>query len=101
MSKKHILIMLACCLIPLVALAAIFLGKIPVSTVVLAALSMGSLAFRSYAQYIPALEFPQAALLGRVNVGKVEIKTRPDIDSQTVGEHYEDAVVLLKTSASL
>ena len=40
MNKKHILIILACCLIPLVALAAIFLFKIPVSTVVLASLAL-------------------------------------------------------------
>lgn len=40
MSKKHILIMVACCLIPLVALTAIFLFKIPVSTVVLAGLAL-------------------------------------------------------------
>lgn len=38
MSKKHILIMLAGCLVPLVALGAIFLFKIPVSTVALAGL---------------------------------------------------------------
>jgi hypothetical protein len=34
MNKKHVLIMLACCLIPLVALAAIFVFKIPVTSVV-------------------------------------------------------------------
>ena len=33
MSKKHMLIMLACCLIPIAAIAAITLFKIPVSTV--------------------------------------------------------------------
>jgi len=34
MSKKHMLIMVACCLIPIAALAAITVFKIPVSTVV-------------------------------------------------------------------
>jgi ABC-type transport system involved in cytochrome bd biosynthesis fused ATPase/permease subunit len=34
MTKKHLLIMLACCLIPLVAFAAIFIFKIPTSSVV-------------------------------------------------------------------
>jgi len=33
MSKKHMLIMLACCLIPVAALVAISVFKIPVSTV--------------------------------------------------------------------
>ena len=34
MTKKHYLIMLACCLIPLAAFAAIFLFKIPANSVV-------------------------------------------------------------------
>ena len=34
MNKKHALIMLACCLIPLVALAAVFIFKIPANSVI-------------------------------------------------------------------
>ena len=34
MNKKHALIMLACCLIPLVALAAVFVFKIPANSVI-------------------------------------------------------------------
>jgi predicted Na+-dependent transporter len=33
MNKRHALIMLACCLIPLVALGAIFIFKVPVNNV--------------------------------------------------------------------
>lgn len=38
-------------------------------------------------------DFPQAERLGRVTVGKVDLKLRPDADSQTVGVLYEDAVL--------
>lgn len=34
MNKKHMWIMLACCLIPIVALAAIFVFKVPVNSVI-------------------------------------------------------------------
>lgn len=30
---------------------------------------------------------------GRVNVGRVELKSRPDLDSPTLGYHYQDAVL--------
>lgn len=36
MTKKHIFIMLACCLIPVIALGAVYLFKIPVNTILLA-----------------------------------------------------------------
>lgn len=34
MNKKHALLMLACCLIPLIVVAAIFVFKVPVNSVV-------------------------------------------------------------------
>ncbi|MBN2548606.1 MAG: L,D-transpeptidase [Anaerolineales bacterium] len=65
----------------------------------LAAASLGSLALSPLGFEIPyaspALlpDFPLADRLGRVAVGKVEIKVRPDPDSQTVGVLYEDGVL--------
>ncbi len=38
MNKKHLFIMLACCLLPIAGLALIFLFNIPVSTVLFGAL---------------------------------------------------------------
>ncbi len=40
MNKKHILIMLACCLIPLAGFAAIYLFKIPANGVIYAGLML-------------------------------------------------------------
>lgn len=58
----------------------------------LAALSTGMFAFRPFSrQALP--EFPQADLLGRVTVGKVDIFARPDASNQIVGALYEDQVI--------
>lgn len=38
-------------------------------------------------------DFPDAPLLGRVCQGKVEIKAKPNMDSETVGVLYDDGVV--------
>jgi hypothetical protein len=59
----------------------------------LAALGLSSLAFRplTSTQFLSA--FSTGDQLGRVNVGMVDVKARPNIDSQTVGTLYEDTVV--------
>ena len=44
-------------------------------------------------RYLVLQDFPQAERLGRVCVGKVEIKNRPHDDADTVKVLYEDAVV--------
>ena len=59
----------------------------------LAALGMGGLAFRLWNRALFKPEFAEAKLLGRINAGKVDIKIRPDVDSQTVKVLYEDAVI--------
>jgi len=42
----------------------------------------------------PLPEFPQAENLGRVLGGKVEVKARPNYDSPTVKELFEDSIVV-------
>lgn len=65
----------------------------------LAALGMSSLALRPFRGYLEAFnqntipEFPRADKLGRVAKGLLELKSRPNMDSATVGVLYEDAVV--------
>ncbi len=57
----------------------------------LAAAGSGALALRPF-RGLRLFEFPQAEKLGRITVGKMDIKARPDANSQTVGALYEDAV---------
>lgn len=60
----------------------------------LAGLGLGGLAFRSWKSSPTSTgDFPQAEQMGRVTVGKTELKSRPDADSQTVGAVYADQVV--------
>lgn len=59
----------------------------------LSALCLGSLALRPFGRLYQLAQFPEGNRLGRVNAGKVELKMRPDIESQTAGTLYEDAVV--------
>ena len=54
-----------------------------------ALIGLGGLWLRPF----PWLEFPASERLGRVCVGKVDIKSRPDGDSQTTSVLYSDAVV--------
>lgn len=57
------------------------------------ALGFASLAFLPVQRLIPLTQFQEAERLGRVTVGMVEVKSRPDVDSNTVAKVYEDAVV--------
>ena len=59
----------------------------------LTALGMSSLSYNFLKKGFELPEFPQADRLGRVCVGMVELKVKPDPESQTVGVLYEDAVV--------
>jgi hypothetical protein len=60
----------------------------------LTGLGLGGLAFRSLkGKPFETPGFPQGDQLGRVTVGKTELRSRPDPDSQTVGNVYEDMVV--------
>jgi lipoprotein-anchoring transpeptidase ErfK/SrfK len=59
----------------------------------LTALSVGSLAFSPWVNSPWLADFPDAERLGRVCVGKIDLKARADENSQTVGVLYEDAVV--------
>lgn len=58
----------------------------------LSALGLGSLGLKPWNRLFTLDDFPQYERLGRA-FAKVEIKSRPDIDAETVGVLYDDAVV--------
>ena len=59
----------------------------------LAALGFGGFSLNALENHQLLPEFPQVERLGRVAVGMVELKQRPDPDSPTLGVLYEDAVL--------
>jgi lipoprotein-anchoring transpeptidase ErfK/SrfK len=59
----------------------------------LTSLGLGSLALHPWRTALSLPDFPQSERLGRVNLGIVDLKPRPDPDSQTLQVLYEDAVV--------
>ena len=56
-------------------------------------LSFGALGIYPWMRSSTLSDFPQAERLGRVAVGKVNVKIRPDEESRTVDVLYEDSVV--------
>jgi hypothetical protein len=59
----------------------------------LSALGLGNLALNPRQRLFGRVDFPQAERLGRVCVGRVDLKIRPDYDSPSAGVLYEDSVV--------
>jgi lipoprotein-anchoring transpeptidase ErfK/SrfK len=59
----------------------------------LAALGVGGLYVRPLSRLFSLPDFPQADLLGRVAQGSMELKARPNPDSQTIEVVYEDTVL--------
>jgi len=66
----------------------------------LAVIGLGTMASTPWRRVITLPEFPQAGKLARIAVGMVELKARPDPESQTVGVLYEDAVLPWLTERS-
>ena len=58
----------------------------------LTAVGLGTLAQRPFSG-LDQFQFPDAEKLGRITVGKMDLKARPDENSQTVGAVYEDNII--------
>jgi hypothetical protein len=59
----------------------------------LASLGLGTFGLHPWLRLFKLPDFPQSERLGRIVVGKVDVKVRPDADSQTTTVLYEDAIV--------
>jgi lipoprotein-anchoring transpeptidase ErfK/SrfK len=59
----------------------------------MAGLGAGVIGLYPYQQQVPHVEFPAYNRLGRICVGRVDLKARPDQDSETLGLLYEDKIV--------
>jgi hypothetical protein len=60
----------------------------------LSLLSAGTLAFKPWQmKFVEAGEWPDFEKLGRINVGKVNIRTYPSADAPSAGVLYQDAVI--------
>lgn len=59
----------------------------------LAALSLGSLGLNPWRRLFALPDFPTSERLGRVVVGKIDLKAHPDEASENIGVLYEDAIV--------
>ena len=60
----------------------------------LSGIAIGGVALRPAASPIQQADFPDSEHLARVAIqGRVDLKARPDIDSETVGVLFEDSVV--------
>lgn len=49
--------------------------------------------FSSTIRKLQSLDFPVSDFLGRITVGVVDVKSKPDVESQTVKVLYQDAIV--------
>ncbi len=59
----------------------------------LGSLGLGAFALLPWRRMVEGVGFPKSERLGRVTTGRMELKTRPDADSATVGVLFEDTVV--------
>lgn len=59
----------------------------------LTALGLGNLALNPWQRLFTLPDFPVAERLGRVCVGRADLKVQPDFDSATASALYEDAVL--------